>query len=475
MSDHTQSAGLLETLLSVLDDCAGAFGQRRVFRRACCLAVGIIFALGRKTISQVRVGLGKTEGDWSADYRLFSCDRFPAQKAASALFKATLSHVPQTEPYTAVVDKTDVERTSRKMPGTFWGRAPRTAYFKPGLARLQRFENVCWLTPAEQGYRRAVPLKWEPLATAHSVSGMEATCKEWEAGRQAMGWLRDELDAQGRSDQLLLMACDGAYDVNSLWKDVSARTVVVTRCAKNRRLYELPADTPAGGRRGAPRKYGARLPTPQEMRRERTSWRKVRLPVRGRTVEVKCRLVGPVLVEGVPDQPLFLILVKGYHWRRGKVQKRKEPCQYLLNAAQVGGRWQMPLPLEAVVELTWQRWEIEVCHREIKTSFGLGQAQCWSVWGSVRSVQFTAWSYALMMLAGYRAWKGLIRAPARPRTSWWFGSRRWTANDVIQCIRYELWHLGQFEPLWRRTPGKGQNIPSDIDGLIKALAAASPG
>ncbi|MDQ7034772.1 MAG: hypothetical protein Q9P01_08020 [Anaerolineae bacterium] len=26
--------------------------------------------------------------------------------------------------------------------------------------------------------------------------------------------------------------------------------------------------------------------------------------------------------------------------------------------------------------LMWQRWEVEVCHRELKSNFGLGNKQC---------------------------------------------------------------------------------------------------
>ena len=55
-----------------------------------------------------------------------------------------------------------------------------------------------------------------------------------------------------------------------------------------------------------------------------------------------------------------------------------------------------------------QRWEIEVCHRELKASFGLGDKQCWNPYAAVASVQWTAWVYSLLLLAGYRTW-GLCR------------------------------------------------------------------
>lgn len=63
---------------------------------------------------------------------------------------------------------------------------------------------------------------------------------------------------------------------------------------------------------------------------------------------------------------------------------------------------------------------IEVTYRELKSTFGLGEKQCWHPQAAVRSVQWSAWVYVVLVLAGYRAW-GLSRG-ARPPTRWWRGS-----------------------------------------------------
>jgi hypothetical protein len=94
---------------------------------------------------------------------------------------------------------------------------------------------------------------------------------------------------------------------------------------------------------------------------------------------------------------------------------------------------------------TWQRWEIEVAHRELKSNFGLGNKQCWNPQAAVRSVQWSAWVYALLLLAGYRAW-GLTKAPPVP-TAWWRGSGRWSLNTLWRGYRAALWGAHHFHPI----------------------------
>jgi hypothetical protein len=471
-SSYTQSTQLLETFLSVLSAYRSAFGQKRVFERAGSLAFASSIAFARKTMTQLLAALGQLDRDWSAAYRLLSCGRFDSEAIASATFLQTLPHVPAFNPYTLVIDSTHVGRSSRKMPGTFWSRARGTAPWAPGFCRQQRFENICWLTPIQQGYRRAVPLRWIHTPSPKAVPSCDAACKEWEAGLTGIQWTRSQLDHAGRSSQELIVFADGSYDVNKLWTGLPPNTTLVTRCAKNRKLFGLASVDPFK-RRGAHRKFGERAPAPSQMRKEKTYWNQIAIPVRGRLVHVKCRIEGPFLVEGASTKPLMLVLVKGYHLNGAKSRARKEPCQYLVNAASKEGRWGLPLPLEDLVEGTWHRWEIEVCHREIKTSFGLGQMQCWSKKGSTLSVEFVAWTYSLLVLAGYKAWGGLLGGPQSTRCRWWPGSRRWSMNALLQSFRQELWLSAKNRPGSTSTMPKGQII--DGNGLDWAVVGSCRG
>jgi hypothetical protein len=100
----------------------------------------------------------------------------------------------------------------------------------------------------------------------------------------------------------------------------------------------------------------------------------------------------------------------------------------------------------------WQRWEVEVSHREMKSSFGLGEIQCWNARSVVMAARWQAWCYGVMVLAGYRAW-GLSRGSPRPGGRWWGGSGRWSLGTLWRGYRRELWGTEQFRPLWTGTGG----------------------
>jgi hypothetical protein len=53
------------------------------------------------------------------------------------------------------------------------------------------------------------------------------------------------------------------------------------------------------------------------------------------------------------------------------------------------------MPVAAAEELlawAWQRWAVEVCHRERKSEVGVGEAQCGSAAATVRAVPWQGWA-----------------------------------------------------------------------------------
>ena len=162
------------------------------------------------------------------------------------------------------------------------------------------------------------------------------------------------------------------------------------------------------------------------------------------SAHLQYKLCGPFLRKGAADRPLFLILVRGKKNKR----TRRQPLPFLVNAvATADGQWQLPLPVAQLLFWAWQRWEVEVAHRELKANFGLGHKQCWNPQAAILSVQWSAWVYSLLLLAGYRCW-GLTHAPAVP-SRWWSGARRWSLNTLWRGFRAALWgtHTFSFTPV----------------------------
>jgi hypothetical protein len=455
-ADPTSPTTLLAALRGLIAAHRPAFRQERPFRRAQALIFGHLFSFARRTVTQSLVALGLTDSDWSGFYRLFNEPRIDYEELAGCFFGETLAHVPKGLPYVAVVDGVQVPRHSRTMPGTSWLKHPKTPPFSPGPHRAQRFLHLAALLPRSgEGYTRGLPLRWEPAFPEKAVQpeAMEPS-KQWEAALLAVRWLRARLDGAGRASQRLLVLGDGYFSVAKIRALLPEGVVLMTRLARNRVLRELPGPDEEV-RRGRPRFYGPRARKPYEWLAERSGWRRTRLRVRGRTVSPRYRVEGPFLLERAPNRPVFLLVVAGVqrNARHRRPVRRRDPAFWIVSAVGDGDSWALPYPATDLLGWAWQRWEVEVSHREMKTGFGLGEIQCWSKEAAVLSVRWQAWAYGVLVLAGYRAW-GLGVGPIRPPGRWWGGAERWSLGSLWRGYRAELWGAKEFRPIFAAT-GEG--------------------
>ena len=446
-----------------------AVRQTRCFTRLCALVWGRLWTIARPTIAQLLLALGLTDADWSAFYRLFSVPRVDYDVLSRCFVHQTLPQVPEDGPYVVAVDGVQLPRRSLRMPGTAWLKCPRTPPWKPGIHRAQRYLHLAALLPRWQGYSRALPVRFVPAFPPKAVPGAALPRSEAQAAQGELARLRAELDAAGRGEQLLLALGDGSYDVTTLWAALPARTVLLARTARNRVLHDLP---PPATRRGRPRRYGERAPTPQQWLHQNAGWMRTRLLVRGREIPLRYCLAGPYVRPGAATQPLYLLVVKGIDQASGRHHRRRKPSFFLVNAVPEEGHWVLPLPAAELLAWAWQRWEVEVCHREMKSGCGVGAVQCWNAIATVRAVQVQTWTYALLVLAGYRAW-GYDRHPMclRPAGLWWRGAARWSLATLWHGYRAALNSRRDFAPAHTGIRGTWTETETWLARLDTVLAA----
>ena len=439
---------LLATFFDSLQGLRCSVQQERPFQRLTALGLGSVVNYGRQTITQMLATLGLSS-DWSAFYRLFSVPRLDSEQLAQQTGLAALSIVPERGICVVALDGLQIPRQSRKLYGSSWLHNPTSPVFKRGIHRAQRYSHLALLTPqSESGYSRAIPLRLDPAVPekGRRPAGMAAG-REWRVGVDQLHWWRAQLDQVDRSTQSLLAVADSAWQGAGVWSDLPARTTLLSGCRANRALYTLPPPYAGTGR---PRDYGDRAPRPDDWLQIKRGWRRLHLTMRGRQIPVRYRVEGPYLVKGAPAQPLLLVVVRGSHSRHGKKQRRAR--YWLVNAVQRQGEWVLPHRIKTLLGWTWQRWEIEVTHRELKTGFGVGQTQCWNAVSAFLVVQWQVAVYSLLILAGYRCW-GLAPGPPRPPGTWWQGSGRWSLDQVRQAMRREVGQLAEFRPVWSGLPG----------------------
>ena len=245
MSTIPQSSELLKNLFNLIAEQRGISDQKRVYDRLELLVMAELFTFGRHTITQMLMSLGLNEQDWSGWYRLFSQERFNYEAASRGLFAESLRYVAKDALYVVAGDATQTPRSSRKMEGASWLRNMRTPPFMVGIHAAQRWFNGSWLVPQENGYSRAIPIRWLPAFTEKSQPKTVAPLKEWQASVQFLNWLQQQFVAHERPEQAILFVGDGHYDNLKLWQHLPAGVTMLARSARNRVLYHLPDETMA--------------------------------------------------------------------------------------------------------------------------------------------------------------------------------------------------------------------------------------
>jgi hypothetical protein len=477
MSPHDTPAPaptLATTWFGVLAAYHDAVRRERLFVRLVALAVASVLGLGRQTLTRWLATLGAGAQDWTGWYRLFNHDRLHLATLHGTLVGQVLAVIPATDPVVAVaVDATQVPRTSGKLPGCGITRALRGLRWPRGRTYAQRYVGLSALLPrSPAGDSRAIPLKWLLLrAAATRPLGDEPIRTEAQGARDLVGWVRQHLDAGQRLAQRLLVLGDGAYSTAPFLADLPTNATVLARCARNRALFALPVYRARG--RGRQPRYGERGPTPQDTLHRATGWQTVAVVVRGRTIPLTAAVTGPWLIQGAPFQPLALIVVRGIDRGRGVTRRQRDPQFFLVTLELTQeDAWDLPLPLADLLAWAWQRWEVEVMHRELKTGFGLGQQQVFSDRAAATVIPWLVWLYAVLILTGYRAWGlGPGTVPALGR---WYTARRWSIGRLRQGLRQDLWGLGEFQPVWTRSPDTWAEITTWVGTQTPAVAAAHP-
>lgn len=448
--------------------------QERLFVRLIALAVAVVLGLGRQLPTRWLVTLGAGAGDWTAWYRLFSRDRLHLATLHGTLVAQVLAATPATDLVIAVaVDATQLPRTSGKLPGGGIARALRGLCWPRGLTFAQRYVGISALLPrSADGDSRALPLKWQRLRSATTrPMGDEPERTEAQGARELVGWVRGHLDAARRVAQRLLVLGDGVYSTAPMLADLPKNVTVLARCARNRALFALPTHRAAG--RGRQPRYGDRGPTPQGTLHEATTWQAAVVRVRGRTIPLTATVTGPWLIQGAPFQPLALIVVRGVDRGKGVSRRQRDPQFFLVTVEMTQeDEWSLPIPLADLLAWAWQRWEVEVMHRELKSGFGLGQQQAFSARGAATVVPWLVWLYALLILTGYRTWG--LGPGGVPELGRWYTARRWSIGRLRQGLRQELWGLGEFQPVWTPSPDDWAEITAWVQTQTTAVAAARP-
>lgn len=477
---------LVDAFVSIWQKCRPAFVQDRTHDTGLTLAFGLLTALGRRTISRGICARALQHIDWSRFYRFFSKDVwFPAAITHQVLSEVA-EHLQDGCPLVIGVDDTTAPKTGTKIPGSGYFYDAKSPAFARSFKWALRFITISALItphgPLAAATGILLKFKLAPTLTKPKKNAKEDEQKQynkfvkhWSLTTQLVEQIhliRAQMDAiASLAKRLLVVVADGSYTNKTVIGNLAERCVFIGRTRKDIEIYK-PAEQ-APGVKGRKKRYGDRLPTPDDIRKdEQIPYQTATVFAAGKWHPLRYKSVGPILWKSAGcSVTLRLIIIAPLGYRLSKRSKLlyRRPAYLLVTDPDY--------PVHLAIQHYFHRWQIEVNHRDAKNNFGVGDAQVRHPRSVARQFSFAALIYSLLSLAGLKAYGPSRTANYAPRAKWRNDPRsRPSANDLATQMRMELWCLEAGEELleFSADPHLAPSDPKYIESAQAWLAKTVP-
>jgi hypothetical protein len=281
-----------------------------------------------------------------------------------------------------------------------------------------RFEEV---PPVKKPSPKADPKAWaeyKKIIKLHNLS---------QSFVQMMGQLRLALDQAEGTAKTLVLALDGSFCNRTCLRAARDRTELVARTRKDAVLcFRAPQHSH--------RFYHPQTFTPEQVRQnQRLPWKETKLFYGSKRRKIRYKEVNQVYWRrGAARLPLRLLVVAPTAYRRRKHGKLcyRQPA-YLLTT-------DLKTAAKQLLQIYFDRWQIEVNHRDEKETLGLGQAQLRNVNAVPKQPALVVAAYSALLLASLQAF-GMERGKAYPvLPKWRRHASRPSCLDLVTLLRKEI-------------------------------------
>lgn len=442
---------LLSEFLAITAGWRRVFPQQRTFVRGVRQALGSLVCLGRRCLTRIIWTNGGQNSSWSAEYFLHSRCHWEPQQLFRPILKSALEYCPQRLIGVAI-DDTKLRKTGRSIPQAFYQRDPLSPPFHVNLVLGLRFLQASLLVPLHRSApvgTRALPIRFQEVSRVKRP-GKKAGEAEKEQYKEAvkqknlsrsfveMGQqLRQELDAAGGDQKILVLTGDGSFCNRTCFAEIPERSVLLVRARKDAKLcFRAEA--------GSRRFYGTGKFTPEQIRKDDSrDWKTTKIFYGGKRRVIRYKEVADVHWQrGAGNRPLRLIVIAPTPYRKNQSKRfyYRDPA-YLLTS-------DLHSSVKQLLQIYFDRWQIEVNHREEKDTLGVGQAQLWNVTSVPKQPVLAVAAYSALLLASIRAF-GAERGQAyADLPKWRRNARRPSCLDLVTLLRKEMVEQPQLlEPL----------------------------
>lgn len=432
---------LLSEFLAITAGWRCVFPQQRTFVRGVRQALGSLICLGRRCLTRIIWTNGGQHCSWSAEYFLHSRCQWEPQQLFRPILKSALEYCPQRLVGVAL-DDTKLRKTGRSIQQAFYQRDPMSPPFHLNLVLGIRFLQASLLVPLHRGApvgARALPIRFQEVSRVKRP-GKKASDAEKKQFREAvktknlsqsfveMGkQLRQELDQAGGNDKILVLTADGSFCNRTCFGEIPDRSVLLARARKDAKLCFRDAT-------GSRRFYGAEKLTPEQVRKDDSrEWKTTKIIYGGKRRVIRYKAVSDVYWQGgAGKRPLRLIVVAPTAYRKSQSRKLyyRDPA-YLLTS-------DLHSSLKQLLQIYFDRWQIEVNHRDEKETLGVGQAQLWNLTSVPKQPVLAVAAYSALLLASLRAFGAERGSAYAELPKWRRNARRPSCLDLVTLLRKEM-------------------------------------
>lgn len=399
----------------------------------------------RSTVSNLICLGGRSDKDWTAEYRLYSKERADAGPLFATALGEALGPSPGDAPLVVGIDDTLVRKTGRNITGVAWRRDPLGPPFQTNLVRGQRFLMFSAARDLGGGEAQMLPIRFEhaPTAARPPAKASEKELEEWrgEKKRTSLGARTvkglEELAASHPGRKIIAVG-DGGYTIGSVIKKKPATVSYIGRMRKDAKLHHKPDARPAES--GRPRSYGERAPTPDELLRDdKAPWREVVATASGRRHTFRVKEMGGLLWRPAGSDTQVRVIViapTGYHLRKGSKLLYRQPAFLLCTDPD--------LTIGEILQYYIWRWGVEVNFRDVKELVGVGEAMVRTEPSNRTLPAVLVAGYSLLWAAALRMLRAGVNPVAGLEAPKWragieAGRKRPSTGQLLRQVRAECW------------------------------------
>lgn len=416
---------LPDAIIHVLRHFELAFSER-VWEWAKVLLVGAILAPGKRTVTAALRVMGlSSEAQFQNYHRVLNRDKWSSRALSRILLRLLLrAFVPADAPVILGLDDHIERRRGDKIAAK--------GIYRDGVRSSKSFfvktSGLRWLS-----MMLLAPIPWAQRVWALPFLTVLAPSERYHTDRgqphkKLTDWAR-QMIRQVRHwlpNRAIVLVADSSYAVLELLAacaNLPTPVTMITRLRLDAALYD-PAPPREPGKKGAPRKKGARQPSLKERLADPTTeWERVNVAWYGRSTRT-VELASATAVwyhGGLPVVPIRWVLIRD--------PEQKFEAQALLST-------DLTITAQQIVEWFVLRWQLEVTFEEARAHLGVETQRQWSDLAILRTTPAVLGLFSLVTLFAHQ----LLQGQDLPvRQAAWYAKALPTFSDTLALVRQHLW------------------------------------